>query len=176
MSFLTEPISISSFFGGRKRSIADISGYITLKEDTTDRIVITKQPVQKGAPITDHAYKEPTDFSCSLIFSNNIDSVQSLDEIYADLLELQESFEPIKISTPKRVYNNMLISNIGQTTDKNTENNLSIFFNFQQVIIVNIGNVTVPKTSQGQPGTTQATQDVGKKSVAKRIFNGITGQ
>lgn len=133
-------------------------------------MTITKQPVQQGASITDHAYKEPTAFVTSILFRDNLAS--SLSEIYADLLELQSAREPLEIVTPKRIYKNMLISVLSQTTDKNTENCLAINISFQEVIIVKVTTVQVPRTKQRNPGSTGATENAGRKSALSILFGG----
>lgn len=66
MSFLDLPI-ISLLFKN-KRSIATISGYITVSESTKDELEITQQPVQQGAMISDHAFSKPTILSMQIQF------------------------------------------------------------------------------------------------------------
>lgn len=167
MSFLTEPISIIALITGRQRSIAGISAYLTLKEETTDRLTITKQPVQQGASITDHSYMEPVTFSASIQMKDNF-SV-SLKELYEEIRELQRSREPFTVQTPKRTYENMLIATLGQTTDPKTENVLALTVGFEEVIIVDVGVVEVPRSKQKLPGVTGQTQKVGRKSALSTL-------
>ncbi len=170
MSFLSVPISLQSLFG-QGRKIADIDVNVTITESTNDTLTITKQPVQQGASITDHAYKEPTAFSTSILFRDNLTT--SLSKIYQNLLDLQISRVPFDIITPKRIYKSMLISTLSQTTDKNTENCLAINLSFQQVIIVNVSTTQVSRIKQKNPGATGGTQKAGKKSFLKSGAEGI---
>lgn len=171
MSFLQEPIT--QLLIRPRRKIGDIDVNVVISENTTDTLTITKQPVQTGANITDHAFKEPTIMTMSAYFKDNIGV--SLAKIYADLLALQNSRIPFDVITPKRIYRDMLISILTQTTDKNTENTLSVIFSFQQVIIVNVSSVVVPRAKQRNPGVTGSTENAGKKSALLTLKEGIGG-
>ena len=162
MSFLTQPISITNLLGfNPQRKFADIEVDVIINENATDVLTITKQPVQQGASISDHAFKEPTVLSMSIYFKAGF--FTSLSEIYEKLLELQVSRLPFDVITPKRVYRNMLMSTLAQTTDKNTENTLSINVTFQEVIIVNVSTTQVARTKQKFSGATGKTENAGKK-------------
>jgi hypothetical protein len=177
MSFLSQPITLQSLFG-TKRTIGPITVQTPINEETTDVLTVTKQPVQSGAPITDHAYQEPTVLTMNILQQNNtsILGLQELTEtfsgpgagglaqIYQTFLSLQSSRVPFNVLTPKRVYKNMLITTLRQNTDSKTENILSLSITLQQVIIVSVGTVQVPPTQQTNPAATQATQNAGQKS------------
>jgi hypothetical protein len=169
MSFLTQPITLQSLFG-KNRKIGEITVNVVTNESTTDTLTITKQPVQQGASITDHAFKEPTVLSMQVYFEDNL--FKSLSKIYQELIELQESRKPFDVLTPKRIYQNMVIASLSQTTDRATENCLSIGISFQEVIIVNVTTTLVPRTRQRFPGATGATQQAGKKSALKILAGG----
>jgi hypothetical protein len=178
MSFLSQPISLIPVKPLRK--IGEITVNVILNESTNDTLTITKQPVQQGASITDHAYKEPTVLSMSAYFQDNSFSVGAifggaggLAKIYQDLLDLQESRVPFDVITPKRIYRQMLMATLGCTTDKNTENILAITMSFQEIIIVSVSTTTVPRIKQKRPGTTGATENAGKKSALLSIKEGI---
>lgn len=186
MSFLSQPLSLSTFFPNN-RQIADIQVQVVINESTTDTLTITKQPIQQGASITDHAFLEPTQFTMTIYFTDNsflsrfssvssfLNSGAGLSKIYKQLLTLQSSRAPFPVKTPKRTYNNMLISSLGMTTDKNTENCLAITISFQQVIIVNVATVQAPPASQTNAGLTQATQAAGNKSVLLSLTQAAAG-
>lgn len=165
MSFLSEPISLIPLRNARK--IGSIEVNVVINENSVDTLTITKQPVQQGASITDHSYMEPTTFTTSIYFRDNLTT--SLSKIYQNLLDLQKSRTPFDIITPKRIYKSMLMASLSQTTDKNTENCLSIFASFQEVIIVQVATVLVPRSKQKTPGKTAATEPAGKKSALATI-------
>lgn len=171
MSFLSEPISLIPLRPVRKIGSIDVN--VVVQENTNDTLTITKQPVQQGASITDHAFKEPTVFSTSILFRDNLTT--SLSKIYANLVDLQNSRVPFDIITPKRIYHNMLIGVLGNTTDKNTENCLSINLSCQEVIIVKVSTTQVPRVSQKHPAATGKTENAGKKSALLSLKEGIGG-
>lgn len=160
MSFLDQPLT--SILVQPKRSIGSISVSVVVNENTTDTLTLTKQPVQQGASITDHAFLEPTVFSATLYYTASF--TQSLTQIYQAFQTLQSSRVPFTIVTPKRVYQSMLMTTLSQTTDKATENCLAITISCQQVIIVTVSATQVDRANQKQPGTTGATEQAGQKS------------
>lgn len=174
MGFLDQPIS-EILLQDTRRIFGSIKVQVILNENTSDVLTITKQPVQQGASITDHAFKEPTTLSMSMLFSTGgliFGSGESLDETYTNLIELQNSRTPIDIITPKRFYQNMLISSIGNTTDKLTENCLAINITFQQIIIVETSVVTVTRSAQKNAAKTGKTENAGKKTMLKTVTDG----
>lgn len=172
MSFLPQPITLQSLFG-KVRKIDSIRVNVVISENTTDTLTITKQPVQQGASISDHAYKEPTILTMVAYFEDNI--FTSLSELYDDLLELQISRVPFDVVTPKRIYENVLLASLTQTTDRSTENCLSVAMTFQEVVIVTVTTTQVPRLRQRIPGATGATQNAGKKSALRSAKEGIGG-
>lgn len=171
MSFVIDPLAFILI--RPKRKFDEFSAYVTVQESTIDKLTITKQPVQQGASISDHAFKEPTQFTQQILFEDNI--LTSLSKVYQKLLDLQSSFVPFDVITPKRIYHNMLINTLGQTTDKKTENCLSISITFEEVIIVKTSTTTVPRAKQKNAGATGATQSAGKKSALLLLVDAVKG-
>jgi hypothetical protein len=169
MSFLTQVLDFISIRPLRR--IGEIDAYVVVSENTNDTLTITKQPVQQGASITDHAYKEPTTFSTTALFKAGFS--QPLSKLYQELLDLQVSREPFDIVTPKRIYRSMLLASLSQTTDKNTENCLAVNMSFQEVIIVTVSTTQVPRLKQRIPGATGATEKAGKKSALLSLKEGV---
>lgn len=171
MSILNQPLSLIAI--RPSRTIGDIQVNVVINESTTDTLTITKQPVQQGASIIDHAYLEPTVFSHTIYFSANL--TLSLDKIYQQLLTLQASRIPFDIITPKRIYKSMLMTTLANTTDKNTENILSIAASYEQIIIVPITTTSIPRTQQRAPKKTAPTQPAGNKSAPLNVVQGVAG-
>lgn len=168
MSFLSQPVQ--TIFTQPTRKIGSITVQTVISESTNDTLTVTKQPVQIGASITDHAYSEPTAFSTTIYFKDN--SKQSLKAIYQSLLDLQSSRVPITITTPKRIYDSMLITSLGQTTERTTENCLAITLTAQQIIIVQIATANVPRSKLKNAGTNGGTSKAGQKSFLATAFDG----
>lgn len=161
-------------------------GYVTITENSIDAIEITQQPVQQGANIADHAFKKPITLSIQILFGAGLQNInplnalnggsilpQSLSTIYKNLLTLQSSFQPFNCTTPKRTYYNMLFASLGVTTEKSTENVLSITASFQQIITVPVGVTTVPRSQLSNPGSNGATQNAGTKTLQSAAYTGF---
>lgn len=145
-----------------QRRVGEFKASCTISENATDELEITKHPVQDGATISDHAYLKPSSLALKVIFT---DEDRPLQETYRLLLELQASKQPFDVVTSKRLYKNMLMKTLAQTTDEETENLLSINFSVEQIIIVQVETTSVPpRAKQAAPGRTGSTQSAGSKS------------
>jgi hypothetical protein len=181
MGFL-QPITLQGFLG-TKRTIGSITVQCILSENTNDTLTITKQPVQQGASITDHSYLEPTVLDMKLLQQNNnlitgitgAFSGNGLAAVYQTFLALQASRVPFTVTTPKRVYQSMLMGVLRLTTEKTTENILSIDVTLQQVILVNVGTAQISVANQANRQVTQATQNLGNESAAYKISQAFKG-
>jgi len=170
MSFLSQPVQ--NILIKPKRMVGTIAIQVVVNETTTDTLTVTKQPVQQGAAITDHAYMEPTVFSHSIYFAAaGFTGGANLSQIYQQLLTLQATAQPFDIVTPKRIYHTMLMTTLTQTTDKLTENCLAIHATYQQIIMVPVLAAAVPRIQQKNPGSTGATQNGGQKSIIVQAIN-----
>lgn len=145
-----------------QRRIGQFTAMCVISETAKDELEITKHPVQEGATISDNAYVKPSDVSIKVVFN---DDDKPLQETYRLLLELQALREPFDVVTGKRIYKNMLMKGLGQTTDAENENVLSIDFTLEEIIIVQVEVTTVPpRAKQATPAKTGATQNAGAKS------------
>ena len=168
------------------RSIAGIIPNVTVEESHHDEMTITNHPVEQGATISDHAFKNPAQVTCRYGWSNSsllqaaaVDLVSGLlqgslggasgdsldvNQVYAKLLELQTSAKPFDLVTGKRSYSNMLIKSLSMTTDAATENALIVTAVMQQVIIVQTQVTTLqPAENHAQPQSTAPMQNTGTK-------------
>ena len=164
-----------------KNNINGISIQATIEEINSDSLQITEHPVEQGAAISDHSYKRPSELVLKCGWSNStlessIGSISSLFEggsvsmsdyisnIYSQLLALQESRTPFKITTSKREYDNMLIAGLQVTTDNQTNNILMVSATCKQIIIVKTQATKLPPaSSQADPASTSGTENTGVK-------------
>jgi hypothetical protein len=155
----------------------------TIEEKHNDELEITSHPIQLGANITDHAFKHPPEVVVQMGFSNsgypgldignifkpqsalNGADVSQANNVYKNLLDLQEKRILVSLFTGKRSYTNMLIKGIAETTDYKTENSLIITVSFQNVIIVQTESVQLSKETQKTPAETTSTKNVGSKQL-----------
>jgi len=160
-----------------RRSIGSFAATITIEELATDDAEITQHPVQQGASIADHAYMKPA--AVTIKFMVGAQENVPLRDVYTKLLALQSSFEPLDVVTGKRIYKNMLIKSLAQTTDRDTEHVLSVTAQLQEVRIVSVETIAVPpRQRQRTPGKTGATQNGGTKQpepVRRSILQTIGG-
>ncbi len=147
------------------RLIGNIIPDLTIEEQSNDTYEITQFPVQQGASINDHKYKKPTTLKMTMMFSG-ADQAE-LQKKYQSLLDLQNGNDLFDVTTPKRLYKNMQIKSIAVTTDKNTENVLSVSAEFQEVITVQVTITNVPpRANQKRPAKTGATEKAGQKQAS----------
>ncbi|SEI99030.1 hypothetical protein SAMN04244579_02722 [Azotobacter beijerinckii] len=170
-----------------KRGIGTIEAMATLEEIATDRLQITEHPIEQGANVNDHAFKQPPEVVIRCGWSNSslaalVNGVKGLitalsggdtfgsdyvSGVYNDLLALQESRIPFDVSTGKRTYKNMLMRSLSQTTDPTSENALMCTVVCRQVIIVQTRAATLPpRSNQAMPQATGEVSSAGTKQVA----------
>lgn len=117
----------------------DIGGIIpdvTIDEVSRDDLVITDHPVERGAAITDHAFKLPTRIDMRLGWSNSSAGAEGyIEAVYEDMLRLQGIREPFDIYTPRRFYPSMLVQSITAPRDQHTNAILALSVAFRQIII-----------------------------------------
>lgn len=164
------------------RNIGGILPNVTISEQHTDTLTITDHPVELGAQISDHAYKMPSELVMQVGWSDSSlaltgvisgivsgtllsgSAIQSVRDVYKQLLALQESRIPFDVVTGKRSYRNMLIRSIAVTTDQATEAALMATVTMRQVIIVETSTTALKVKAQSKPSATAPTQDGGTVS------------
>jgi hypothetical protein len=177
-----------------KRAIDSFTSQVTFSEDHSDDVTITKHPVERGAAITDHAFKEPARLTIRAGWSQSslrglldtaVNAVSALSkgdvagllggvfgsdyvrDLYTKLLKLQSDRKPFDIVTGKRKYKNMMFASLATTSDPATENTLIVTATFQEVIIVETKTATLPPTAnQAQPQKTAQPEASGTKQLA----------
>jgi hypothetical protein len=175
--------SLESLLFGVKRSIVptDSNGIeqqgiipdVVISEMHSDEIEVTEHPVDTGANISDHAYKKPSECVCTFGWSDNSRAVNSLldgsifrgieniNDIYNKLLEIHEKRLPVKLTTAKRVYPQMLIKQLKTVTDKDTENALLIEVTFRELLVAQAKTVSLASVRQKNPRRTAGTTNRG---------------
>lgn len=176
------------------RSIGSIAIQCTIEERHYDELTITDHPVEQGAMITDHAFKRPAEVAIRAGWSNSgiqsvitdLSEVASLfdplnaglefgfntspfnyaDQVYQQLLTLQNGRQPFQIITGKRIYQNMLIRSLAVTTDEKSEHSLFCTAVCREVIIVQTQSVSfTPMENQADPQKTAQTQNNGVQAL-----------
>lgn len=148
------------------RSIGGFTADVTIAEEHTDELTITEHPVEQGASISDHAFKNPVRVVIRVGYSNSSEKAGGdadyMRAQYKNFLTLQATRKPFTITTGKRQYSNMLIQSLGTTTDQSTENALLLTVTCREVIIVSTQATTVPPADQhASPQKTAPTTSTG---------------
>jgi hypothetical protein len=133
------------------------------------QVVITLNPVQTGAAITDNAYVTPPGFTAEIEMS---DAMQSYTvgqfsgapsrsvSAYQTLIALQAALTPMQVATRLRQYSNMMITDVRAQEDPKTKYALRAFVTFRQILTAS-AQVTATSTSSGQ-GTSANQQATGQ--------------
>lgn len=170
---------LSVLFNQRSRKIGLLIPDVVVSEKHQDALEITEHPVEIGAPVSDHAYKRPSEVTMEIGFSGGGSLLDFADtsalgislgtspkEIYQQILDLQASRVPFDVTTGKRQYSNMLIRAIDVTTDRTSENVLMCVLTLREVIISQTESITVADKADMQEGVSTASlQNTGTKSV-----------
>lgn len=164
---------------------------VTIEEIATDKLNITTHPVEQGAAITDHSFKEPAELVLRLGWSNSEYSAVATDvmaistifsgqgeggfnyvqEVYDSLLALQLNRIPFQIITGKRIYPTMLIKSMTSPTNNESEHSLFVTMICQEIIITQTTATSFPDASvQANPQSNGAVQNLGSKQPAITAF------
>lgn len=191
---LTE-IAGSLLLAGQGRTIMGLFADVTIEEKHKDELRITEHPTEVGSSISDHAYKDAPEVTMKVGWSESAGKLNGLVGdtmlggtlglvgIYETLQQLQNNKVLLVVSTGKRLYTNMLIKSLANTTEMSSENALMIDITFKKVNIVQthetnvlIENQKSPEATAGvQNGGTVQPQPVQDESILSSIKTAIFG-
>ena len=167
--------SIALLLFGKKRNIGGVIPDVVIQEVHDDAVTITQHPVEYGAAISDHAYREPSQIVMTVgwtpgsllvngVLSGSIfKGLQSLDDVYQSLLGIQRLREPFDLITGKRAYTDMMITALSVTTDKDTENALIVTVTMQEVLRARTMVIPAEPEKQAEPSKTSTPANAGVK-------------
>ena len=136
-----------------------------MSTNTQESLTITSHPVQSGANISDHAFRNPTKISMEIMMSDAMaQRVPGQFEnggirgvvlgmlgaggsksvsAYQRLVELQRLRMPFSVKTRLGYYNNMLIESIDAPDDVNTLHGLRCTVNMTEILVANVATEKV---------------------------------
>ncbi|HHH3395365.1 TPA: phage baseplate protein [Klebsiella aerogenes] len=169
---------LSTLFQQQSRRIGLIVPSVVVSEKHSDTLEITEHPVETGAPVSDHAYKRPSEVVMEVGFAGGGSLLDFIDtsslgltlglspkETYQQILDLQTSRIPFDVVTGKRLYSNMLIRAIEVTTDRTSENVLMAVLTLREVIITQTQQIAVADKADMKEGVnTSAVINSGTKA------------
>jgi hypothetical protein len=183
-------MAINTLLIRTRRTIGTEAEFITLdaviRESVQSDITITKNPVEEGAEITDHAIIQPKRYTLEGVVTDTprlsanigtdiVNRVTGLfgssteegrsrsNSAYLTLVRIQESRTPFNISTGFQEFRNVLIESIVTAQDKNTS---QAFFFTAKLLEVNIVNTKVDSITSSDLIGTQA--QTGATTVVER--------
>ncbi len=161
MSLLDDAFALIS---RHSRSIGPLLPDVVIEEVHRDELIITDHPVERGAAVSDHAFKRPSEIEIRCGWSNSSARSEGyVKEVYEEFLALQAEREPFDVSTGKRAYQNMLVRSLAVTTDEKSEHALMVVAGLREVIIVETQMTSAPKSAQSMPEKTAPEVATGTK-------------
>lgn len=150
-------MAFENLFIRTKRSLGGIELDAVFSETHNNVVRITKNPVELGADITDHsiieakklnitaevsdtplgvaAFGQIVDLVTGLFGTSTSDNITRSNAAYNALVQLQEAREPIQVQTRLKLYENMIITGISTTQDKDSSRVAAMSISLEEVII-----------------------------------------
>lgn len=150
------------------RSIGGIIPDCVIEERHFDRLNITEHPVETGAAITDHSFRNPSAVVMKIGFSNSTAASEGwVQAAYQMLLQLMQARQPFDVFTGKRPYSNMLVDTLEVETDVTSEYALNCTAALREIIIVSTqqSGASSPASAQSAPDQTSTVQDAGTQQI-----------
>ena len=177
------PYSLESLLLGRSRSIESASGGeaiipdVVISETHSDSVMVTSHPVDTGADISDHAVVEASVVTVvfgwsdssrlinSAINGSILQGLETTKDVYQKLLELKDARMPLRLSTGKRTYENMLITSIKTTSTVETESAAIIEITLQEIFMAQAQTVSLSAIRQKNAGKTASMSRGGSRQL-----------
>ncbi len=150
-------MAFENLFIRTRRSLGGVQLDAVITESHNNTIRLTKNPVEFGVDITDHAVIEPkklvinaevsdtplgvaafteiVDLVTGLFGTATTDNITRSNAAYNALVLLQETREPIEVQTRLRLYKDMIITGISTTQDKDSSRIVNMIISLEEVLI-----------------------------------------
>ena len=128
------------------RDIRGISIDAVISEEITSTMELPEHPIEKGAKITDHAWRKPDSIKLEFAISD-----ENAVAAYNALRSVMEAATLFTFVTGFRAFNNMAIQELTPKRDKETSRILSANITLKEVIIVSTqyGPANISKSGKG---------------------------
>ena len=130
------------------QSIGSIEFDSLLSEQHESTLAITEYPVESGAPIADHAYRENDRLTLTIGHSltrlegvSEPDDIFRLVELYDALKTAQRNAELLEVGTGIFQYENLLIQNIATVRDANNVTIMQVVVALREIRVVNVNQI-----------------------------------
>lgn len=151
-------MSFQKLFIRNKKAIGGIELDAVLVESHDNQVRLTKNPIELGANVTDHAVIEPkrifitaqvsdtplglaafgqiVDLVTGLFGTSTSQNITRSNAAYNAIVQLMELREPIEVQTKLRLYQNMIITNLAVTQDKDSSRIVLMNLTLEELLIV----------------------------------------
>lgn len=168
-------MAFEQLFVRTRKSIGGIQLDAVLSETHNNTVRLTKNPVELGADITDHAIVEPkkivivaevsdtplglaalgqiVDLITGLFGTSTTQNITRSNAAFNAMILLQEQREPLEIQTKLRLYQDMIITSLVTTQDKDSSRIALMTIILEEVLITE-SQVVQLTPEQLQAGTT----------------------
>lgn len=168
-------MAFEQLFVRTQKSIGGIQLDAVLSETHNNTVRLTKNPVELGADITDHAIVEPkkivivaevsdtplglaalgqiVDLITGLFGTSTTQNITRSNAAFNAMVLLQEQREPLEIQTKLRLYQDMIITSLVTTQDKDSSRIALMTIILEEVLITE-SQVVQLTPEQLQAGTT----------------------
>lgn len=158
-------MAFENLFIRSKKSIGGIQLDGILIESHSNRVKLSRNPVEIGADVTDHAIVEPKKVSVTAAITDTPLGLAALGQIvdlvtglfgtstssnitrskaaYNALVQLQEQREPITLQTKLKLYEGMVITDINTSQDKDSSRSVELVIVFEELILTETDIVTL---------------------------------
>ena len=150
-------MAFENLFIRTKKSIGGIELDAVLNESHSNRVRLTKNPIELGSDITDHAVVEPdiltivaqvsdtplgtaafgqiVDLITGLFGTSTSDNLTRSSAAYKAMSQLMKLKEPIEVQTKLKLYQNMVITSLSVAQDKDTSRVALMNITLEEAII-----------------------------------------
>lgn len=168
-------MALENLFIRKEKSLGGVKLDAIITESHDNAFRKTSNPVELGADITDHVIIENKKLTIAGVVSDNpiglaalgqiVDNVTGLfgtsneanitrsNAAYNALVQLAETREPLEVQTKLRLYENMIITGISCSQDKNTSRIAQMVISMEEIIITEseIVQLTADQLAEGSP-------------------------
>lgn len=134
---------------------------VCIEETHSRPVTFTKNPVEQGAPVTDHARPEPVAVTLKLMASDSLSALRTPDgipyalasDLYSTLVNLQKTPALIRAVTMGGDYSNMGVDNVTRSIDVKSAHAVVITLTMHEIRIVKnkLTRVVVATNTKAQP-------------------------
>jgi len=152
------------------RSLGPVPLSVVVRERHESALEVTRNPVEFGADVADHAYLLPKRLELEAVTADGSLNEAAIAASYEALLGLQAQREPFDVVTGLHLYRNMLIERIEVDRDKRFARLLYFRAELIEVIIVDTETTSGP--GEGGRGTKQSGLSKGRLEKGATVDRG----